>query len=247
MKKSKLLTVLISLILALFLLSAAIACPILIRAFYYAQIQSLFLPEKTGYSEEEIRKAYDEMMDYTAGGGEASGKTFGTGKLIWSEAGKAHFDDVAGLFRLDFVIAGITGGLLLLYLAVFLFRRRKRSSEGESPADGNSFLPYRPLGRGPLFWGPVGLGAVMAVIGGMAAFDFSRFFTAFHHLFFPGKENWIFDPEKDAIIRILPEEVFRNFAIYALVILLAGCLLCILADFVTGKRAAAEKREEAGN
>lgn len=244
MKKSKLLTVLISLVLALFLLSAAIACPILIRTFYYMQIQSLSLPEKTGYSEEEIREAYDEMMDYTAGGGEASGRAFGTGKLIWSEEGKSHFDDVAGLFRLDFVIAGITGGLLLLYLAVLLFRRRKLSSEGEPPADGNPFLPCRPLGRGPLFWGPVGLAAVMAVIGGMAAVDFSSFFTAFHHLFFPGKENWIFDPKSDAIIRILPEEVFRNFAIYALVILLAGCLLCILADFVIGKPAAAGKRKE---
>lgn len=243
MKKSKLLTVLISLVLALFLLSAAIACPILIRGFYYAQIQSLSLPEKTGYSEEEIREAYDEMMDYTAGGGEASGRTFGTGRLAWSEAGKAHFDDVARLFRLDFVIAGITGGLLLLYLAVLLFRRRKFSSE-EPPADGNPFLPYRPFGRGPLFWGPVGLAAVMAVIGSIAAFDFSRFFTAFHHLFFPGKENWIFDPKSDAIIRILPEEVFRNFAIYALVILLAGCLLCILADFVIGKHVAAGKRKE---
>ena len=41
--------------------------------------------------------------------------------------------------------------------------------------------------------GRSGIGAVLLVIGAAAATNFDRAFTVFHSLFFPGKDNWIFD------------------------------------------------------
>lgn len=216
----KISTILISIVLALFLLSASIAFPILNRELYYAEANRLNLVEKTGYSEAEIREAYDDMMDYCTKGGERGGQTFRTGSLAFSASGKDHFDDVERLFHLDFVILVISGTFLLLCLVYFLVRKN------------SAVLPFRFLQRGPLFWGPVGLLSAFAVIGALAAIDFNRFFTAFHHVFFPGKENWIFHKKTDAIIRILPQEVFQYFGLIVLGTLLLLCILSILLDFI---------------
>ena len=67
MRESKLLSAAVALVTAVFLLSAAIAAPILIRPFYYAQIGTLRIEEDTGLTPEQIRLAYDEMLDYCVG------------------------------------------------------------------------------------------------------------------------------------------------------------------------------------
>ena len=48
----------------------------------------------------------------------------------------------------------------------------------------------------------------------VSCFDFDGAFIAFHHLFFPGKDNWTFHPDKDQIITALPQEFFMNCAIF---------------------------------
>ena len=213
----KLLYLITSVFIGLFILSASIACPILIRGLYYHQIESLDLVERSGYSEETIREAFDEMMDYCTKGGESSGMTFGTGTLKWSEPGKAHFDDVERLFSLDFTLLKISAVILILFIAHrFVLNKDDRIA----------------LGRGPLFWGPTGLLAAITVIGISAIIDFDKFFVRFHHVFFPGKENWIFDDRYDEIIKILPEDVFMNFAIVIGALVLILCVLCIVLDFV---------------
>jgi uncharacterized membrane protein len=79
------------------------------------------------------------------------------------------------------------------------------------------------------FWAACGLGALFAVVGGACAVNFTRAFELFHAIAFPGKTNWLFDPELDAIIRILPEEFFFRCAVLILALLLVGCVLLLLA------------------
>lgn len=210
MKSSKLCTLLMGLFTALTLLSGSIALPILCRPFYYAHIGPLGLTAQTGLSEAEIRRAYDEMMDFCLGLGE-----FSTGSLAWSESGKSHFEDVRALFRLDLAVLALCA--LLTVLLPLLLRRRK-------------LLPARPLGRGPAFWAGAGLLAVFLLLGTLAALDFERAFTLFHHIFFPGKSNWLFDWRLDAIILILPMEFFRNCALLILGTLVSGCTALICFD-----------------
>ena len=215
MRPCKLLSVLLSAAIALTLLTGAIAAPILCRPFYYAHIGPLELEERTGLTREEIRTAYDEMLDYCLGREE-----FSTGVLKWSQSGKDHFTDVRVLFLLDLRVfaAGIAAIVLLLVAG----RLRRRS-------------PARLLGRGPCFWAGAGLGGAFLIVGGLAALDFDRAFTVFHTIFFPGKTNWLFDPDTDQIINILPETFFMDCAILILAVLVVGCAALILADFLAGR------------
>ena len=217
MKPSKLLCALLAVLTALTLLTAAIAAPILCRPFYYAHIRPLELEARTGLTEAEIKTAFDEMLDYCLGAEE-----FSTGVLAWSESGKSHFTDVRVLFLLDLRVLGVSLGLLA---AVLLYAR----FTGRAPA--------RPLGHGPGFWAGVGLGGGFLLVGGLAALDFDRAFVLFHALFFPGKTNWLFDPNTDQIINILPQAFFRNCAVLILVLLVVGCGALILWDLRRSRRA----------
>ena len=174
MKTSKLLSAALAVLIALVVLSGSIAVPLLCRSFYYAHIGPMNL---TGYglTEEEIKTAYNEMMDFCLGRRE----DFSAGVLPFSQSGADHFADVQKLFLLA------------------------------------SFL----------------------IVGGLAALDFDRAFVIFHSVFFPGKDNWIFDWQTDPIILFLPQDFFRNCAVLILALLLAWCAALIGADLWAGRRA----------
>lgn len=210
MKASKRFTVLIALLLALFVLSASIAAPIVVRPFYDWQVRLLKIDQATGYSIETIHEAYYEMLDFCM-----YGAPFGTGSLRWSPSGRSHFADVARLFRLDFAICLLSAVGLLVCLLLSRIRRLR---------------PLHLLGHGPGFWAGAGLSGCLVVIGALAALDFDRAFVIFHAIFFPGKDNWLFDPKTDEIINILPQAFFENCAICIAALLLLSCAGLITAD-----------------
>lgn len=208
-KSSKFLSVLTSLLLAIALVTGAVAVPILWRGFYYGQIGALDLPAQTGFSPEVIREAFDGVMDYLV-----KDAPFSTGQLTWSEEGMAHFADCRFLFSLDFLVLGVSAALLGLIALLCLSKKASL---------------HRFLGQGPCFWAFVGMLAVLAVFGAWALIDFDSLFTAFHQLFFPGKTNWVFDPRADQIILILPEAFWaRAAALVAGLALGVGLLLAVL-------------------
>ncbi|MEL4861980.1 TIGR01906 family membrane protein [Pseudoflavonifractor phocaeensis] len=226
MKPSKPLSILCSLFLALFLLTAAIAAPILCRPFYYAQIDSLALPQRTGWSEDTIRDAFDEVMDYLV-----KDAPFGTGTLKWSESGRAHFADCRDLFRLDFILLG-TSAAALAVLALTLKLGRRSA--------------YRFWGRDPAFWAMAGMLVFFLVLAAWALLDFEGLFTAFHTVFFPGKTNWIFDAGTDQIIRILPEAFWARAGALVLGLALGGAVLVtLITELVHWRRTPKNVYEEA--
>ena len=207
--KSKAFSILIALLLALFAVSASVAAPILCRPFYYAHIEGLQLPEKTGWTHEQIREAFDDVMDFLLKGAE-----FKTGSLAWSESGRSHFADCKVLFHLDLWIFALTGAALL---ALFLLFRRKKTQ------------PARLAGRGPSFWAGLGIIAVFGGFGLFMASDFDSAFALFHRVFFPGKTNWVFDYRTDQIILVMPETFFRNCAILIGALLAAFVAVYLIA------------------
>ena len=218
----KLVSISLSILIAAFILSLSIACPLLCRPVYYLQVKSLHLSEQTGYSEKAILEAYDDIMDYCTGGGERTGRTFHTGMLAWSEEGKDHFDDVERLFHLDFMIAVISGIMLAAYLISRLIAHLRNRP---------GLKPYRFLGRGPLFWGPAFLTGTIGIMAFAAIVDFDGFFTWFHHLLFSGKENWLLDVDTDEIILILPYDVLQTFGAIIIGLILVFCVICMIIDF----------------
>lgn len=215
MKTSKLLSVVLSVLLALVVLTGSIAVPVLCRPFYYAHIGPMGL-EGWGLTEEEIKTAYNEMMDFCLGKRE----DFSVGVLSFSPSGADHFADVRGLFLMDLRVLACAAAALAAAVAVCGLGKVR---------------PYRFLGRGPGVWAAAGLGTSFLTVGGLAALDFDRAFVIFHSLFFPGKDNWIFDWREDPIIHFLPQDFFRNCAILILALLLAWCAVLLAADLLAGK------------
>lgn len=206
--KHKLLAVAQAIVIALVILAGAIALPILCRFFFYLHIEPYGLTEAMGLTAAEIKTAYNEMMDYCMG---LSG-SFSAGVLPFSAEGAAHFADVRKLFILDLAVLA---GAVLALIPLLVLGRKKALRLGEHT---------------PGFWASVGLGVSFLVVGGLAALDFERAFVIFHQLFFPGKDNWIFDYRTDPIITMLPDEFFRNCAILILAGILIGCGILIGRD-----------------
>ena len=190
-------------------LSISIAVPLLVRPFYYAHVALLHLPTQTGWSSAEIHQAYNEMMDFCL-----FGAPFGTGILRWSQSGMEHFADCAVLFRLDLAVALFS--VFALLICAYFYRRGLR--------------PIRPFNHGFSFWSGIILSGSFLIISGLAALNFDRAFVLFHKIFFPGKDNWIFDPLSDEIILVLPQVFFRNCAILIVAFLLLTCGALIFWD-----------------
>ena len=192
MKLSRILSILFALALVLFLITAAISLPIYCRSFYYAHIEPLDIPERTGFTPAEIREAYDQVLDYLT-----AGKPFGTGVFPHSAEGAAHFADCKVLFDLNRNVLLFSGGVLLVLLLL-----RKLGKAG----------PYRLGKRSAAFWAAIFAVALPLVLGGLAALNFDRAFVIFHRLFFPGKTNWVFSWQTDGIILALPQDFFMHCA-----------------------------------
>lgn len=194
-----------------FLLAAAISLPILNRWFYYIQIKTLGLEKASGHTYAEIKEAFDLIMDYLL----LPGKEFSAGVFAFSESGAAHFADCKPLFVLDVALTGTCGGVALIIFILHITKViRLGSLRGHSAA----------------FWTAIAAIAIPVVLGCIIASDFEKAFEVFHHIFFPGKTNWVFDSTKDEIIKVLPEEFFMNCAIFIGVGLAALCAAVIISD-----------------
>ena len=191
--------------------SAAVALPLVWRGFYYMHINALHLTEITPWSYDEIRAAYDEMMDFCM-----HGAPFGTGVLKWSEEGMLHFADCRVLFMLDLRV------LLVSFTAVVLLLAFGKPRNISMP---------KICGRGPFFWaGVIPAVIFIALVVLVALTDFDQAFVTFHHMFFPGKSNWLFNPYEDEIINVLPEVFFMDCAILIVVVIVVLSIVSILID-----------------
>lgn len=188
-----------SFFLAIFMISFAIAFVILFRPYYYLNINLLQLEEKTGYTYDEITEAYDDVMDYLV-----FGEEFKTGSLKYSEEGKAHFEDCKKLFTFDFICLFISGVYILIINLLQKYNKLK--------------LEYKKFSPG--IYSIIGTGSIFLILGIWGCLNFDSLFTAFHKVCFPGKDNWIFSPSEDQIITILPTELWVNFCILIVFILL---------------------------
>ena len=210
-RQSKLLAALAALLLALFVVAASIAVPLLCRPFYYAHISPMGLGEAVGLTREQVMQTYDEVMDYCFGKTEQ----FQLTHLIWSEDGAAHFKDTQLLFLLDLRVLLVSALGLAAVWALGRF---------------GGVHPYRFLNRTPAFWAAAGVGAFFAVCGIIGAVDFDFFFVLFHKVLFPGKDNWIFSYKRDPVIYLLPQQFFLNCALLIFAMVVLGCAALLIAD-----------------
>ena len=188
------LTVLFIASIILFVISFSIGLPIWGREFYYMQIGPLGLEEACGRDREVIVAGYDEVLDFLT----RPGGSFSAGDFRFSESGADHFKDCKALFALDAIVYIVTALVISTLLMLIRFRKIKLC---------------RPLGFAPSFWSGAITLLGFATLGALVLADFDTAFKVFHGIFFPGKDNWLFNPYRDEIILAMPEEFFMNCAL----------------------------------
>lgn len=215
--KNKIISIVFGVALAILILTFSIGLPIYFRPFYYIQIDALDMVEKTGYSYEVIKEAYDEVLNYLT----LPWCEFGTGELRYSESGASHFADCLVLFNLNAVCLILSSAVVVVLLIL-----HKRGV----------VTLLKPKGLNLGFWSGVSLLGVFGAVALLAASDFNTAFVVFHSIFFPGKDNWVFNPYTDEIIKVMPQQFFMNCAILIVSsIILISVTLIVVAIVKKGR------------
>ena len=182
-----------------FLLSLAILLTIYLAWLLYPQeISWLNLTNRVHLQPQTIQYNFNVLMDYLTN---PLNQALEMPDFPSSASGIHHFAVVKGLFHL-------VQGVALVTLPIFYFFWKQVIQKG--------FLSLYRRGIIIMLSLPLVLGLVGVFIG------FEQFFTLFHQILFVGDDTWLFDPAKDPVILILPENFFLHafllfFCLYELI------------------------------
>ena len=187
----------------LFLLALAILVTIYLAWILYPfEISWLNLTNRVHLKSDIIQYNFHILMDYLTN---PFNPVLEMPDFPSSESGLHHFAVVKGLFHL-------TQGVALVTLPFFYIFWNQVVRKG--------FLSLYRRGLLIMLSLPLILGLVGVFIG------FEQFFTLFHQILFVGDDTWLFDPAKDPVILILPEDFFLH------AFLLFFCLYELIFGFV---------------
>ncbi|HFI0248455.1 TPA: TIGR01906 family membrane protein, partial [Streptococcus suis] len=170
-----------------FTLSAAILATIYLAWLVYPFEISFLGLEKVVYMKAaDISYNFNILMNYLTN---PFASVLDMPNFSSSTDGLKHFADVKGLFHLAQLI------FLISLPAIFYFWKEVvRKGYGKLYRTVFLWIALAPL--------------LIALVGLLIGFD--SFFVLFHHLLFPGDSTWLFDPLKDPVIYILPQEFFLH-------------------------------------
>ncbi|MBF0786476.1 MULTISPECIES: TIGR01906 family membrane protein [unclassified Streptococcus] len=189
----------------LFLLSAAIIVTIcLVWMFYPLEIQWLGLEKIVYMKAADIRYNFNILLRYLTLPWE---QRLSMANFRSSASGLRHFQQVKWLFHLAQVI-------FLMSLPGFLYFWKKIVKKGYGNLYQSSLITAAAL---PL---------LIAIFGMSVGFD--SFFTLFHQVLFAGDSSWLFNPNTDPVIYILPAEFFLHCFLLFFVLYEGLCLGMIL-------------------
>ncbi len=167
--------------------------------FYEREYEKYTVTEALGMKMEDVMRVTEYMMDYLIGKeDELSIVTTVEGEEqdFFNEQDRLHMADVRNLFlgglklRTVCLVAAV---VLILILIV-------------TKADWKYLIPRAYSVAVGVFLGIIVLLAIAFSI------DFTRCFTIFHRIFFTN-DLWLFDPDTDYMIRMLPEGFFSDMVI----------------------------------
>lgn len=190
--------------------------------FYEREYEKYGVTEALGMEMSDVMDVTDKMMAYLIGQREElSVITTVEGKEqdFFNEQDRLHMADVKNLFLGGLKLRWILlGGSVLLFL-ILAFRK---VNLGEA-------LPrayFQALGI---------CGGLTVVMGVLFASDFNKYFTIFHEIFFTN-DLWLFDPETDYMIRMLPEGFFYDMVMRIGVCFVGWLILLAAVFFLWGKK-----------
>ncbi len=161
--------------------------------FYPLEISYFALPEKVHLKVETIQYNFNILMNYLTN---PFSQKLAMPNFRSSVAGLHHFQAVKYLFHLAQVVFVLTLPALIFFIQKVIKKRFLALYQRNLLI--LSLLPF-----------------IMICLAGLIGFN--SFFTLFHQMLFVGDNTWLFDPAKDPVIWILPEEFFMHaFILFAL-------------------------------
>ncbi|HEM3429182.1 TPA: TIGR01906 family membrane protein [Streptococcus suis] len=171
----------------LFVLSAAVLGTIYLAWLVYPFEISFLGLEKVVYMKAtDISYNFNILMNYLTN---PFASVLDMPNFSSSADGLKHFADVKHLFHL-------TQGIFILTLPAFVLFVKNILLKG-----------YGDLVKKVIFWTML-TPMIIGLLGVLVGFD--QFFVLFHTVLFPGDSTWLFNPAKDPVIYILPQEFFLH-------------------------------------
>ena len=206
----KLFNIFISFSLAIFIITGSVILGLRCKNIYYNDISNLNISDMSGFTDEEIMLNYDYLIDYNLN---SSVEEFNLPTIKYSKEGKIHFEEVRNIFQ--FIKRVCLISFLISLVGVIISIKNKNIK----------FLNTTSIMT-------IGLIIITAI---PLLINFNYFFIKFHEMVF-SNDYWIFDPDKDPVINMLPEEVFFHIGLFILVIILLGNVLLQLLYRVINKK-----------
>lgn len=200
-----------ALVLMLFIISATVTITLNFRPLFYFDIDYLDIEAQSGFSKEDIRKNYDALIDYNS---ILNHDTLEFPTLQMSEGGRIHFEEVKQIFvaiEYIFIASGIIG-LALILLLICKFKE---------------FLFLKLAAILTI--------AIPAVLAILISINWEAAFVTFHHIFF-NNDYWLFYPDKDPVILMLPDEFFFHCAAMILILVILGSLISFMIYRILRKK-----------
>jgi integral membrane protein (TIGR01906 family) len=195
----KLLNILNSFSLAIFIICGSIIVGLKFKSLYYYDVKKLNISDVSGFSDDEIKLNYDYLIDYNLNN---KVEEFNLPTIKYSTQGKIHFEEVRNIFQIIKKVFYLTG--LISILGIILNIKDKNIKFLNITSIITILLPV--------------------IVSILLIINFNYFFIKFHEAVF-SNDYWIFDPDIDPVINILPEDIFFHIGILILAIVFLTSIL----------------------
>ncbi|MBQ3422931.1 MAG: TIGR01906 family membrane protein [Romboutsia sp.] len=185
--------------LSLFIIGASILLTVGFKELYYFDIENLNIATNNNLSVEEVKQNYDYMIDYNLG--KISGE-FNLPTIKSSLNGKIHFEEVKEIIQN--VLRILLVSLIISVVGIYINLKNKNINFLNLTSKLILILP--------------GVVSIPMIV------NFDKTFILFHEIMFDN-DYWIFDPEKDPVINLLPQEFFLHAGIMIVVLILLSSLI----------------------
>lgn len=207
----KILNIIFSICFSILIITGIIKFTVGFKELYYYDIDKLNIPILSNLSEEEIMLNYDYLIDYNLG---KDDKNFEMPTIKSSPQGKIHFEEVRDIFQNINKLFNLC--LIISIIGLFINIKYKN-------------IKFLNVTSKSLISIPIILALPIVI-------NFEGSFVIFHKLMF-SNDYWIFDPNLDPVIDMLPQQFFFHTGVMMLsLVLISSILMYVVYRLLNIKR-----------
>ena len=195
----------------LFIITGIIQLSVRFKEIYYLDVDYLGIDKLSGLSKEEIKLNYDYLIKYNL---DKENTEFNMPTITSSQEGKIHFKEVRDIFQNTVKLFKLS--LVVSLIGLYLNIKNKNYN-------------FLKITSRLLIYTPIIL--LIPII-----INFDKSFILFHKIMF-NNDYWIFDPNLDPVIEILPDTFFFHMGIVILTLIILSSITCnLLYKLLTKKK-----------